>query len=767
MEIVVQRSSPGIVSSHNWPSEPVTWSLLLSCAEPLRSVTGGIGTYSRLLLQRLASVYERILVCTANDFSAEGLPPNVTLLSITDRPVFEGRPVENLADNLLSYSFQLSQVLAALYEEGHRFQLSEFPDYGNDGYFSLALRKAGKLDLGRVLIRLHSPHLMLRDDNRWPRHLTPINIIEHGTAERFVLKEADGLLYGGDAMLERVLAYFDEQEQLALRSKAIRVPHPWPDARVDDHVNVVGQSGALSEQSASYFAEASVTHIGLIGRLEVRKGTLQMLDLFRKRQVFEPIPGHRVRFHFIGGSTSDWTGRSLADIVGEEISRHGLHSDVKLHGKIDQARLAAHVERLDAVMYPSLFENYPNALLEVMQQGKAVMVSKHGCMPELASGYPGAIVFDPLVMEDFWASYKAFVGQVVKTKKAEGEAAQARVAAYNARSVRENERLVQAYAQLRLDASKCGRAVQPSKHDILSVTFVVPHFNHAERFKETLQNLCEVAEPGDKIIVVDDCSLRDEVEKLKSLIERFAQEYPITLVAKDVNEGPGAARDDGLRMAATEAVQFIDADDQIDPKGMAVARDAMRLNPEIGLVFGYQQCTGEARHLWIPTLPEPELSFVRNFGHSAPLVRRDLVVKYGGYPRNRIKHYEDWLFNLTAMTAHIQVLVVPVRTQIYSVAIGLSRSGTNLAYEHESFGTMASHVLRRCAELGHERNLDFLSRYIGQAWLHERNIGRDVNAALLPRRYKVVDRIAQVIWRRPLLRKAVFKAGEYILKRYA
>ena len=119
------------------------------------------------------------------------------------------------------------------------------------------------------------------------------------------------------------------------------------------------------------FSIPTSSHIGLIGRLEVRKGTLKMLEFLRSPEMFEPNIGQRVRFHFMGASTTEWNGRPLEDLAREQIWKDGYSNDVKFHGKIDQAKLPAYLDRLDGVVYPSLFENYPNALLEVMQPRQA------------------------------------------------------------------------------------------------------------------------------------------------------------------------------------------------------------------------------------------------------------------------------------------------------------------------------------------------------------------------------------------------------------
>ncbi|MFN8027395.1 MAG: glycosyltransferase family A protein [Acidimicrobiia bacterium] len=60
----------------------------------------------------------------------------------------------------------------------------------------------------------------------------------------------------------------------------------------------------------------------------------------------------------------------------------------------------------------------------------------------------------------------------------------------------------------------------------------------------------------------------------------------ITVVALRAREGLGPTRDAGLQLAAGEYVVFLDADDLLEPDGIAIQVEYARRNPESGLVFG-------------------------------------------------------------------------------------------------------------------------------------------------------------------------------------
>jgi glycosyltransferase involved in cell wall biosynthesis len=87
-----------------------------------------------------------------------------------------------------------------------------------------------------------------------------------------------------------------------------------------------------------------------------------------------------------------------------------------------------------------------------------------------------------------------------------------------------------------------------------SVSVIIPSFNRAGLLGQTVENLLAQTGRPHEIIVVDDGSTDNSVE----VIQSFGNE--ITLI-RQANQGPGAARNAGLRVAAGEFIQFQDSDD--------------------------------------------------------------------------------------------------------------------------------------------------------------------------------------------------------------
>jgi glycosyltransferase involved in cell wall biosynthesis len=89
---------------------------------------------------------------------------------------------------------------------------------------------------------------------------------------------------------------------------------------------------------------------------------------------------------------------------------------------------------------------------------------------------------------------------------------------------------------------------------ISTVSVIIPNFNRETLIGETLANLLAQTAPPHEIIVVDDGSTDRSVEVIQSFGKKIK-------LIQQTNQGPGAARNAGLRIATGEFIQFQDSDD--------------------------------------------------------------------------------------------------------------------------------------------------------------------------------------------------------------
>ena len=134
--------------------------------------------------------------------------------------------------------------------------------------------------------------------------------------------------------------------------------------------------------------------------------------------------------------------------------------------------------------------------------------------------------------------------------------------------------------------------------------FIIPHFNNANYFDDCLQSILKASGPFDQIIIVDDCSSDPHYASVASIVRAYKSKYEknIQLLRCEVNSGPSAARNLGVRaLESCDFIQFLDADDMLDPVGFKATKSAMIKNDDIDMAYGIQRAFGERDHYWMPT----------------------------------------------------------------------------------------------------------------------------------------------------------------------
>ena len=96
--------------------------------------------------------------------------------------------------------------------------------------------------------------------------------------------------------------------------------------------------------------------------------------------------------------------------------------------------------------------------------------------------------------------------------------------------------------------------------DGTTVAVVITTFNQARFLGEAIMSVLAQTRQADRIIIVDDGSSDDPA----SVVAQFQK---IQLI-RQLNRGPSAARNVGLRCCTTSHIVFLDADDRLLPTAL-------------------------------------------------------------------------------------------------------------------------------------------------------------------------------------------------------
>ena len=181
----------------------------------------------------------------------------------------------------------------------------------------------------------------------------------------------------------------------------------------------------------------------------------------------------------------------------------------------------------------------------------------------------------------------------------------------------------------------------------MSVSLVIPTFNHARLLGEAIDSALAQTLGGVDVIVVDDGSTDDT----PTVLARYAGRIR---VLPQSNQGLAAARNAGLATARGTYVAFLDADDVLAPAKLAEQVAVLERAPTVGWTycdvlietvatgarvtaserFGYRS---RALDGWL----FPELIHGNFIPAIAPLVRRTALDVVGGFDE-RLTALEDW-----------------------------------------------------------------------------------------------------------------------------
>ena len=95
------------------------------------------------------------------------------------------------------------------------------------------------------------------------------------------------------------------------------------------------------------------------------------------------------------------------------------------------------------------------------------------------------------------------------------------------------------------------------------VSILIPAYNAAPWIAETLSSALAQTHPGCEIVVVDDGSRDDTLDRARAVAARFPDRVR---VAGQTNSGASAARNHAFRLSRGDFIQFLDADDLLSPR---------------------------------------------------------------------------------------------------------------------------------------------------------------------------------------------------------
>lgn len=169
------------------------------------------------------------------------------------------------------------------------------------------------------------------------------------------------------------------------------------------------------------------------------------------------------------------------------------------------------------------------------------------------------------------------------------------------------------------------------------VSVIIPVYNGETFLLEALESIKRQTYQPLEIIIVDDGSTDDTAKVAKTFQGNVIYSY-------QVNHGPAAARNKGLRMAQGDVIAFLDADDLWSENKLEVQLLQLENDSAVEIVLGH------TKRMWAKPgthnydrFTEPELALKLD----SCLVRRSVFDKVGHFDES-LRCCEDWDWFLRA-----------------------------------------------------------------------------------------------------------------------
>ncbi len=230
---------------------------------------------------------------------------------------------------------------------------------------------------------------------------------------------------------------------------------------------------------------------------------------------------------------------------------------------------------------------------------------------------------------------------------------------------------------------------QSEPHPLVSI--IVPAYNRADLIDSTLNSICRQTWRPLEVVVVDDGSTDDTVERVRSWFRQVQQEsdLDVQVICQD-NAGAPTARNRGLAESGGDFILFLDSDDELHSEKVEKQVRALIANPSWDFCYGPVSILEDRDRVpyGYKSLSKIEAATRQLswpfFTIMGPLIRRTTLTSMDGFNES-LPCCQDWEFHTRLVLSSDAFGYVPGALAYYRQGdIGRSRISTgrrNRKYE--------------------------------------------------------------------------------------
>ncbi|MGB0561655.1 MAG: glycosyltransferase [Spirulinaceae cyanobacterium] len=543
----------------------------------------------------------------------------------------------NVMGDWAALSYQLSETVIDYIRNHGQPDAIESEDYSGLAYFLLQQKLTGCPELQGVpiVLTLHSSQYMLYGVSGMPRYRLADYWV--GRMEKFCTLAADGII--------APTHYIAQQAKDALGNTLDIEVIPLPATQSllnPDHIpDVIPQRGDVV-----YF-----------GRLEVRKGVVPLVAACQRLW----DAGIEFRLTLIGNDT--WyhhQGQSMKTYLRQKYGIYLSSGKLILEAAIAPPKLYQRLAKAWCIVVPSIWENFPNTVLESLLLGKVVLATGGVGHEEMLRIPPENIglLFD-------WSMPQTFDDQLQDVLAMSVEALQQR-----GRKIRKAILSLTSPSQIlnqRLQHLKCviEQSTQNKRCEFPSLNYQ-PHGFIPRPKKSTsptgisgLISICIFWDDNRKLItetldsiyesdhnLIEVILLNRKNAKLGKLgiLDAVQTQYPQLTVIDGHSQGIAVARNEMAAIASGEYLAFLNAGDLVSPTFYSRTVKIFENYANVGFVTAWLEILNQPQRAYITWNPEFPYLLGQNMIGSCVVVRKSTYLAVGEMQTDFAGSFEDQNF---------------------------------------------------------------------------------------------------------------------------
>jgi len=517
------------------------------------------------------------------------------------------------------------------------FDIIHFPECQGLAFYSLLAKRQG-LAFSHLafIVSAHGPTFWVKEGSQ--DYVRNLGELEIDYMERVSVCAADYVV----SPTQYLLGWM-QQNGWELPEKTYVAPYVLP-------------AGALAVDLATQSKKHKIQEIVFFGRLEIRKGLKLFCDAID--DLCASDPGRNFEVTFLGKETQLY-GRSSIGYISDRSKAWSVRWHI-VSNKYQEGAIAYLREGGRLAVVSSLFDNYPNTVLECVGAGIPLLASKVGGIPEIIDACDRAnVCFEPRT---------SVLAERLQAALEDG--------AYSARPAvpfgdTENQ-WVSWHSTLSNGATNDGhpRRSKPNGQDTMFplVTVCFAYSVKGKGAAATLASLKEQDYPHLEIILVE-CDNGGSAESKSPIHEDEFKGRQIRRIHFRGSE-LGAARNAAVREAKGDYLFFVDDHTVLSgPNALSIfvqvaqRVDADILTSTISFFLGSSNGSSDGRleHARRPFLGGDTVTgaFVNSFGSTNSLVRSDAFDAIGGFSDESVSSIDDWELLAKASLLGLRIDTMP------------------------------------------------------------------------------------------------------------